>query len=63
LSKRDHTDPVGHQDPAYALRKALHFLGQQPPAALGLESLWEWALEQWDSVQIPRQKEIMAVRV
>jgi len=63
LSKRDQTDPVGQKDPAYALRLALHFLGQQAPMGLSLDSLWVWALEHWDSTRIPRQKEIIPARV
>ncbi len=63
LSKRTQTDPVGHQDPAYALRQALYFLGQQAPAGLSLDSLWAWALKHWDSTLIPRQKEIISARV
>lgn len=63
LSKRDQTDPVKHQDPAYAVGQALYFLGQRPPANLPLKALWVWALEHWDSTLIPRQKEIKPVRV
>ncbi len=63
LSKREQTDPVGHQDPAYALHKALYFLGQKPLGGLGLESLWIWALEHWDNTLIPRQKEIISAGV
>jgi glutamyl-Q tRNA(Asp) synthetase len=63
MSKRDQSDPVGHQDPAFAVRQALSFLGHQAPAGLSLEALWEWALEHWDSALIPRQKEIIPARV
>ena len=63
LSKRDQSDPVGHQDPAFAVRRALNFLGQQPPSGLSLEPLWVWALEHWDSTLIPRQKTIIPARV
>jgi glutamyl-Q tRNA(Asp) synthetase len=63
LSKRDRTDPVKHQDPAYAVGQALSFLGQRPPANLPLKALWVWALEHWDSTLIPRQKEIKPARV
>jgi glutamyl-Q tRNA(Asp) synthetase len=54
LSKRVQADPVKHQDPAFAITTALTFLGQQPPADLGLEALWDWALEHWNSDLIPR---------
>jgi glutamyl-Q tRNA(Asp) synthetase len=54
LSKRVQADPVKHQDPAIAVTAALAFLGQQPPADLGLVALWDWALEHWDSNLIPR---------
>ncbi|NOR19487.1 MAG: tRNA glutamyl-Q(34) synthetase GluQRS [Xanthomonadales bacterium] len=63
MSKRDQSDPVKHQDPAYAVFQALHFLGQKAPADSGLEALWAWALEHWDNSLIARQKEIMPARV
>jgi glutamyl-Q tRNA(Asp) synthetase len=63
LSKRDQTDPIRHQDPAYAVRQALYFLGQKPPADLSMQALWVWALEHWDSTRIPSQKEIIPARV
>jgi len=59
LSKRIQTDPVKHQDPAYAVEQALHFLGQSPPAGFSLEVLWDWALEHWNSDLIPRRKAIL----
>lgn len=59
LGKRMQTDPVKHQDPAYAVGQALHFLGQHPPAGLSLETLWVWALEHWNSDLIPRCKAIL----
>lgn len=58
LSKRVRTDPVKHQDPAYAVSTALVFLGQHPPKGLALGPLWDWALKNWNSGLIPRQKAI-----
>ena len=58
LSKRVQADPVKHQDPAFAVAAALVFLGQQPPAGLALSPLWDWALGQWNSELVPRQKAI-----
>jgi len=54
LSKRTMADPVNHQDPAVLIDLALRFLGQCPPQGLSLKSLWDWALDNWDSRQIPR---------
>ncbi len=63
LSKRVRTDPIKHQDPAHAVGQALHFLGQNPPADLSLNDLWDWALEHWNSTQIPRRKTILSGKV
>ena len=63
LGKRFQTDPVKHQDPAYAVAQALHFLGKKPPRGLSLESLWGWALEHWNRSLIARSKAILPSRV
>ena len=63
LGKRFQTDPVKHQDPAFTVSQALHFLGQEPPRDLSLDSLWGWALESWSSKVIPRSKAILPNRV
>ena len=63
LGKRFQTDPVKHQNPAYAVTQALHFLGQKPPRGLSLDSLWGWALEHWNRNLIPRSKAILPSRV
>jgi glutamyl-Q tRNA(Asp) synthetase len=59
LGKRDQDDPVKHQDPAFAVRRALSFLGQQPPRDYALDRLWEWALEHWNPARIPRSRGIL----
>ncbi len=63
LGKRVQTDPVKHQDPAYAVKHALEFLGQKPPSDYGLEELWDWALEHWNNRLIPRCKGILPAGV
>ena len=63
LGKRFRTDPVKHQDPAYAVGQALHFLGQKPPPGLSLDSLWDWSLENWNSKLIPQSKAILPSKV
>lgn len=60
LSKRVQADPVKHQDPAFAVAQALAFLGHRPPPGLALGPLWDWALENWNSDLVPRQKTIFA---
>ena len=55
LGKRFQADPINQQDPEYAVFQALHFLGQRPPPDCSLATLWEWALEHWDSSLIPRR--------
>jgi len=60
LSKRIQADPVKHQDPAFAVKTALMFLGQQPPENLGLGPLWDWAKVNWNSDLIPRRNAILA---
>lgn len=59
LSKRSRTDPVKHQEPVFAVRQALRFLGQQPPPGMSLTRLWEWAIEHWNSMLIPRVRTLM----
>jgi glutamyl-Q tRNA(Asp) synthetase len=58
LSKRERSDPVRHQDPAFAVAQALAFLGHKPPRACNLQGLWDWALDNWNSELIPRCKTI-----
>ncbi len=58
LGKRFQSDPVKHQDPTHAVGRALHFLGQNPPAGLSLENLWRWAIGHWSSDLVPRHNAI-----
>jgi glutamyl-Q tRNA(Asp) synthetase len=60
LGKRVRTDPIRHQDPAFAVQQALKFLGQSPPSICGLHDLWNWALEHWNGSLIPRRRTILA---
>jgi glutamyl-Q tRNA(Asp) synthetase len=57
LSKRDGSDPVARLSPARALWLALHFLGQDCPHGLDLDSAWRWALEHWRLDCVPRSRE------
>ena len=53
LSKQTGAPPLDPDQPLPALMRALHHLGQQPPAELEYSStghLWEWAFAHW---QIP----------
>ena len=59
LGKRLQADPVKHQDPAFAVSRALQFLGQEPPTGLSLDTLWKWSLEHWSSDLIPHRKAIL----
>ena len=63
LSKRFQTDPLKSQNPETALKEALRFLGQNPPARLSLDVLWDWALTHWNSSLIPRHREILPGQV
>ena len=54
LSKRELSDSVTCREPVTAVQHALQFLGQNPPSGLSLNELWKWALEHWNSDQIPR---------
>jgi glutamyl-Q tRNA(Asp) synthetase len=50
LSKSEDAPAVAGMTPAGQVTAALEFLGQAPPANLGLASLaevWEWALQHW----------------
>ena len=58
LSKREQSDPVRHQDPAFAVAQALVFLGHEPPRSYSLQGLWDWALDNWNSDLIPRRRTI-----
>jgi len=63
MSKRLMTDPVKHQEPATAVRQALHFLGQNPPPGMSLSDLWEWALAHWDRALIPHVRALLPTSV
>ena len=53
LSKRYRSDPLASVSPAQAVYLALKFLGQSPPAGMGLEDLWCWAIENWHLASVP----------
>jgi len=59
LGKRLETDPVRRRDPADAVALALAFLGQNPPSGLSLDTLWNWAVEHWNSDLVPRRRAIL----
>jgi len=63
LGKRVQTDPIKHQEPIFAVAEALRFLGQRPPQGMSLITLWNWALEHWNSDLIPHRKAILPGRI
>lgn len=57
LSKQTNAFPVNVSDALTLIVKALHFLGQQPPAELlqgDIQSLWRWARQNWHRERIPQ---------
>ncbi|MGA9572652.1 MAG: tRNA glutamyl-Q(34) synthetase GluQRS [Lysobacterales bacterium] len=59
MSKRTRTDPVTDQEPVTAVRMALQFLGQHPPAGMSLKDLWAWAIQHWDNKLVPPARAIL----
>jgi glutamyl-Q tRNA(Asp) synthetase len=58
LSKQTLAAPVNDYHPVETLMQVLSFLGQQPPLELGeegLETLWKWAKNNWETKRIPRR--------
>jgi glutamyl-Q tRNA(Asp) synthetase len=59
LSKQTLAAPITSEQPVENLWRVLHFLAQNPPAALrhaSLDDLWQWALGNWDLAKVPRQR-------
>lgn len=56
LSKQTLAPPLALADPAPVLRRAMEFLGQEPPE-LPLEDLWRWAVSAWDLRRLPHGTE------
>jgi glutamyl-Q tRNA(Asp) synthetase len=59
LSKQTFAAPLEIAEAPARLRRALHFLGQEPPAGpagAGLREIWSWALANWRSDRIPRRR-------
>jgi len=57
LSKQTLAAPINGADAVPLLLRSLTFLNQQPPpelAGVDLDSLWQWALLNWDIARIPR---------
>ncbi|MCP4409148.1 MAG: tRNA glutamyl-Q(34) synthetase GluQRS [Gammaproteobacteria bacterium] len=57
LSKQTRAAPIRSDRPIPALIEALHFLNQDPPAALAYASLdefWQWAIKHWSSRTLPK---------
>ncbi len=52
LSKQTLAPPLPLDNPAPVLRRALQFLGQEPPE-LPLNELWHWAFSVWDLSRLP----------
>jgi len=52
LSKQTLAPPLPLENPAAELRRALQFLGQNPPE-LPLAQLWHWAFSAWDLSGLP----------
>lgn len=54
LSKQTGAPAIGHAQPERELVRALAFLGQQPPRALGARELLDWARKNWRLGRVPR---------
>ncbi len=62
LSKQSNAEPLSINNCNVTLVKALLDLGQKPPhdlAAENLEDIWDWAIQHWDTVKIPKSKTLM----
>lgn len=58
LSKQTYASPLDVTRPIPQLWKALQLLGQKPPTELqsgSLANLWDWAVNQWNPADLPRQ--------
>ena len=61
LSKQTYAAAISRDDPRPALLAGLDFLGQQPDPGLtncDLDSLWQWAIQNWNPQNIPAQREL-----
>jgi|SRR5882672_1417051 len=61
LSKQTRAAPLEAAQARQQLRRALRFLGQDPPAALTgdpISTLWTWARENWRAEKVPRERSI-----
>lgn len=61
LSKQTGAPALNNHTALANLIESLQFLGQQPPQELlqsDLKTLWQWALQHWDSAKIPKRTQI-----
>ncbi len=61
LSKQNQSQAITRHNKRSQLIDALCFLGQQPPnvkAFDNLDDLWRWAVQNWDSANIPGKRKI-----
>jgi len=61
ISKTTQAEAVNSKKPNEVLHHALNFLGQAPPRELlneNIESILKWAVQNWDTHDLPKQKEI-----
>ncbi len=60
LSKQTHAPPLVKNQAGKTLKRALDFLGQQPPADLGenVREVMDWARQHWSLARVPRQRRI-----
>jgi glutamyl-Q tRNA(Asp) synthetase len=64
LSKQTGAPAIDPGRPGPALVAALEFLGQRPPAGLGLAPLgeiWAWSLAHWEMAKVPRTPALLQV--
>ena len=62
ISKTANADSIDSSKANETLYKALKFLGQKPDEELrtyDVESILDWAIQNWDTSLLPRQKEII----
>lgn len=61
LSKQTNAPAISTRQSVVSLTAALRFLGQRVPAGLEdceLSDFWEWAVQNWESRRIPKQRTI-----